>query len=76
MRSSPLATRRARRSSAGSAFPAGRHCEIDVLGSAALTPGRARKGPLVVETPLTTIVVDPESSITACASGSLVIRSD
>ena len=57
-------------------FPGRQPCEIDVVGSAALTPGRVRKGPLVVETPLTTIVVDPESSIAASKSGSLIIRSD
>ena len=57
-------------------FPGRQPCEIDVVGSAALTPGRVRKGPLVVETPLTTIVVDPESSIAASESGSLIIRSD
>jgi len=57
-------------------FPGRQPCEIDVVGSAALTPGRACKGPLVVETPLTTIVVDPESSITASQSGALIIRSD
>ena len=57
-------------------FPGRQPREIDVVGAAALTPGRARRGPLVVETPLTTIVVDPESSITASESGSLVIRSD
>ena len=65
----PQARRRVR-------FPGRQPCEIDVLGSAVLTPGRARKGPLVVETPLTTIVVDPESSIAASESGSLIIRSD
>lgn len=57
-------------------FPGRQPCEIDVVGAAALAPGRARRGPLVVETPLTTIVVDPESSISASESGSLVIRSD
>ena len=50
--------------------------EIDVVGSAASTSGSAREGPVIVETPLTTIVVDPESSITASESGSLIIRSN
>ena len=57
-------------------FPGRQPYEIDVLGSAALTPGSVRDGPVIVETPLTTIVVDPESSITASESGSLIIRSD
>ena len=57
-------------------FPGRQPCEIDVAGSAVLTPGHVRKGPLVVETPLTTIVVDPESSIAASESGALIIRSD
>lgn len=64
----PQARRRVR-------FPGRQPCEIDVIGAAALTPGRVLRGPLVVETPLTTIVVDPESSISASQSGSLIIRS-
>ena len=64
----PQARRRVR-------FPGRQPCEIDVIGAAALTPGRVLRGPLVVETPLTTIVVVPESSISASQSGSLIIRS-
>ena len=55
-------------------FPGERTCEVDVLGASALAPGHVREGPLIVETPLTTIVVDPESSITASESGALIIR--
>ena len=55
-------------------FPGKQPCEVDVVGSAALTPAQVREGPLIVETALTTIVVDPESSITASESGALVVR--
>lgn len=57
-------------------FPGQGAQPVEVVGSSALPPGRVRRGPLVVETPLTTIVVDPESSIARSESGSLVIRSD
>ena len=57
-------------------FPGQGTCEADVIGASALAPGQAREGPIIVETPLTTIVIDPESSITASQSGSLIIRSD
>ena len=56
-------------------FPGKQPCEVDVVGNATLTPAQVREGPLIVETPLTTIVVDPESSITASESGALVVRS-
>ena len=57
-------------------FPGRGKRQVDVIGALELSPGDVREGPLIVETPLTTIVVDPESSITAPESGSLIIRSD
>ena len=60
----------------GVRFPGQGVREVDVIGVSALAPARIRAGPVIVETPLTTIVVDPESSITASESGSLIIRSD
>lgn len=65
----PCARRRVR-------FPGKGRREVDVVGASALAPGYPRQGPVIVETPLTTIVVDPESSITASEAGSLIIRSD
>ena len=64
----PRASRRVR-------FPGQGIRSVEVIGASALAPGQTREGPLLVETPLTTIVVDPESSISASESGALVIRS-
>ena len=60
----------------GVRFPGKGKSEVEVIGGSALAPGQIREGPVIVETPLTTIVVDPESSITASESGALIIRSD
>ena len=56
-------------------FPGTGIRSVEVIGASALAPAQVREGPLLVETPLTTIVVDPESSISASESGALVVRS-
>ena len=58
----------------GVRFPGEGTREVEVIGASALAPGYVREGPVIVETPLTTIVVDPESSISASESGALIVR--
>jgi N-methylhydantoinase A len=41
---------------------------------AAMPPGEALPGPAIIESPFTTVVVDPGSTVARTASGSLVIR--
>ena len=58
-------------------FPGKGREVIDVLSAPTLRPGEVRAGPLIIETPLTTIVVDPESSIRVSESGAFfLVRSD
>ena len=60
----------------GVRFPGRGKRQVDVIGALELSPGDVREGPLIVETPLTTIVVDPDSAISASESGALIIRCD
>ena len=57
-------------------FPGRGKRQVDVIGALELSPGDVREGPLIVETPLTTIVVDPDSAISASESGALIVRCD
>jgi N-methylhydantoinase A len=48
-------------------------CETPVLRIEDLVPGQERAGPAIVETPFTTIVIDPGARFRATASGGLAV---
>jgi N-methylhydantoinase A len=50
------------------------HIKSTVVASEDLIPGRLILGPIIVESPLTTVVVDPGASVAILESGSLSIR--
>jgi N-methylhydantoinase A len=65
-RAHPETVRRARFAGAG-------EVETPVVPLDSLEPGRRLKGPVLVESPVTTVVIDPEAAVERLPSGSLLV---
>jgi N-methylhydantoinase A len=54
-------------------FSKGGWMEAELYRLEAITPGLKHEGPAIVESPFTTVVIDPACSFTLTQGGSLVI---
>jgi N-methylhydantoinase A len=54
-------------------FPSTGRVEVPVLRLEALSAGVEIRGPALIESPTTTVVIDPDASCTCTQSGSLIL---